>query len=177
MFTNILAYMSMSNESNITTDNIYLTNESARLFRRMQADPNPQIITVARRRMGISFIATDAFISSRNGDLISSSYVSVTLPPINATPIIENRPTEQIIYRKIKCEKEQCVISYSKIKPKCKYWQCDECNNAVIFSHINTWFQSHNTCPACRKEYNFSRDGITYYINSDKNNKPNTNNC
>jgi hypothetical protein len=114
---------------------------------------------------------------NRNGDLIGSSYLSITLPPINTNINTERRPTEQIIYRRIQREKEQCVISYSKIKPKCKYWKCDGCNNAGIFSYINTWFQSHNTCPACRKEYNFTQGGITYYINSDKNNKTKKNNC
>lgn len=163
MIINILV-KNMPDETNITTDNIY-SNGTRSLFTRMQSNPNPHIITVARRTSGISFI-------SRNGDLISSSYLSVTLPPINTNTNIENRPTEQIIYRRIQCEKEQCVISYSKIKPKCKYWQCDECNNAGIFSYVSTWFQTHNTCPACRKEYNFSRNGITYYINSDRNNNP-----
>ena len=100
---------------------------------------------------------------SRNGDLISNSYITVTIPSI-VSPHIRRR--EIVIYKLIQREKNQCMISYNTIKRKCKYWQCEGCNNAAIYSHINTWFNSHNTCPTCRKEYNFIQNGITYYINA-----------
>jgi hypothetical protein len=108
---------------------------------------------------------------SRNGDLILNSYVSDTIPGIGEyeRPHIQRRET--VIYKNIQREKNQCMISYNTIKRKCKYWLCDGCNNAAIYSHINTWFNSHNTCPTCRKEYNFTQDGITYYINANANAK------
>jgi hypothetical protein len=106
---------------------------------------------------------------SRNGDLMSRSYINIQLPGIGDTYPQSNSNTrirESAIYKFIQRERNQCMISYNTIKPKCKYWQCDGCNNSAIYSHISRWFQSHNTCPTCRKVYNFARDGRTYYINA-----------
>lgn len=76
----------------------------------------------------------------------------------------QNSITQTIEYKLVEQEKD-CMISYNTIRPKCKYWACSQCKNMAIYSYINTWFQQHNTCPACRKVYDFNKDGITYYIN------------
>ena len=103
-------------------------------------------------------------IINRNGDLISSLYINIRLPSIipNQEPVLTFMKSP--IYKIIQSEKNQCMISYNTIKSNCKYWQCDVCNNAAIYSYINKWFQSHNTCPTCRNP--ISKDEITYYINA-----------
>ena len=144
------------------TDYMYLDSEERRQF----AEERHLTFNHPVRELILAAQIPEVTIS-RNGDLVGRSYINIQLPGIGETyPLTNTRIRKSVIYKFIQREKNQCMISYNTIKPKCKYWQCDECRNGAIYSHINRWFQTHNTCPTCRKEYNFSRDGITYYINA-----------
>ena len=147
------------------TDYIYLDSEERRHF----AEARPLTFNHPVRELILAAHRIPEVTISRNGDLVGRSYINIQLPGIGDTYPQSNSNTrigKSVIYQFIQREKNQCMISYNTIKPKCKYWLCDECKNGAIYSHINRWFQSHNTCPTCRKVYNFARDGITYYINA-----------
>jgi hypothetical protein len=153
-------------DTSLHTDYVYLDDDERRRFAQGHNltfnHPVRELIWSAQ----LSNIRPDVTIS-RNGDLVGRTYINIQLPESGTTHSQSGtRIHESVVYKIISREKNQCVISYDIIKPKCKYWQCDGCNNAAIYSHISRWFQSHNTCPACRKVYNFARDGITYYINA-----------
>lgn len=152
--------------ASIHTDYVYLDDHEQDRFRQGNHltfnHPFRELIWAAQLSNRIPEVTI-----SRNGDLVGRSYINIQLPGIGDTyPQSGTRARESVIYKLILSEKNQCMISYNTIKPKCKFWQCDGCNNAAIYSHISRWFQSHNTCPTCRKAYNFASDGIIYYINA-----------
>jgi hypothetical protein len=155
--------------ASIHTDYVYLDNDERRRFAQGNNltfnHPVRELIWAAQLTNRIPEVLQVSV--SRNGDLVGRSYINIQLPGIGATHSQSGTcARESVIYKIIQSEKNQCMISYNTIKPKCKYWQCDGCNNAAIYSHISRWFQSHNTCPTCRKAYNFASDGITYYIDA-----------
>lgn len=54
---------------------------------------------------------------------------------------------------KHKCNNDQCSICLETIKKNDIKSQCVNCNNCFHKKCLDTWLQSHNTCPLCRTDW------------------------